>query len=84
MIDVSWIIISTLFLACGFVLQYPFLVFSTTLDQNNLKTYTFPMTNPNPLPDWTIGTVTLNSEHFVVLNNLHSMKLQIYTSLTLA
>lgn len=36
------------------------------------------MTNPNPMPDWTIGTVTL-----VVLNNLHSMKLQIYTSLTL-
>lgn len=42
------------------------------------------MINPNPMPDWTIGTVTLNSEHLVVLNNLHSMKLQIYTSLTLA
>lgn len=42
------------------------------------------MTNPNPIPEWTIGTVTLNGEHFIVLNNLHSMKLQIYTSLTLA
>lgn len=42
------------------------------------------MTNSNPMPEWTIGTVTLNGEHFIVLNNLHSMKLQIYTSLTLA